>query len=552
MPGGLGKGSSPAGTTTTLTQNPTQTAQLPFLTGSAIDATGLPGAVGWNQALNLAIGNPYQYYPGQSLATPNYWLPTGYNELAASGANAQTLLPYGNSIFTNAAGGGTSIYNSPAFSGLSDIASGTNAYLQQSAGNVGALSGVANASATSPYSWMLANLSNEIGTSGNPAIDALTKTSSGAYLNSNPYVDEMYGAASDAVTRAYQTATAPQTAANFTSAGRYGSGAYANAASQNEQNLVSGLGNLSANIYGGNYQAERARQDAASQALGALIAQNYGLETGALNLAGQQYLQGQRQAGEGYAMGGQLDLANLAAQQAALTQMQSGYQTGNQQQLTALQLFPSLLQAGYSPSQAMIQAGLGMTGMEQSVIDDAMKRFYGTISAPWQTNQAYLNQIGQPTTGSGSVEQPYFTNPTANVLGGLTGGLGLYNGLRNAFGGASSVPSGWLAGSGAGSGIFTNAATGVTSDIAGSGFPGLGLMGGLGSFFSKLSDRRLKKDAEFLGRLPNGLPVYRFHYLWDDGPQIGLMADEVERVHPEAVVEGPFGFRMVDYARALQ
>ena len=60
-------------------------------------------------------------------------------------------------------------------------------------------------------------------------------------------------------------------------------------------------------------------------------------------------------------------------------------------------------------------------------------------------------------------------------------------------------------------------------------------------------DRRLKRDISRIGRLKNGLPVYLFRYKWSEGLRVGLMADEVERVHPEAVLEGPLGFKLVNY-----
>jgi hypothetical protein len=97
-------------------------------------------------------------------------------------------------------------------------------------------------------------------------------------------------------------------------------------------------------------------------------------------------------------------------------------------------------------------------------------------------------------------------------------------------------------------------------------FPGtfgsLGLGGGTaGSFMFPLdeailmgamagSDRRLKRDISRIGTLRNGLPVYSFRYRWDDAWRTGLMADEVERVHPEAVIEGPLGYKLVNYQLA--
>jgi hypothetical protein len=65
------------------------------------------------------------------------------------------------------------------------------------------------------------------------------------------------------------------------------------------------------------------------------------------------------------------------------------------------------------------------------------------------------------------------------------------------------------------------------------------------------SDRRIKTDISRVGTLDNGLPVYLFRYR-DGGPmQIGLMAQDVQEVKPEAV--GDFdGILAVDYAKAVQ
>lgn len=64
------------------------------------------------------------------------------------------------------------------------------------------------------------------------------------------------------------------------------------------------------------------------------------------------------------------------------------------------------------------------------------------------------------------------------------------------------------------------------------------------------SDRRIKRDIKRIGTISNGLPFYSFRYIWDDAPQIGLMADEVEKVHPGAVIDGPLGYKMVSYQLA--
>ena len=61
------------------------------------------------------------------------------------------------------------------------------------------------------------------------------------------------------------------------------------------------------------------------------------------------------------------------------------------------------------------------------------------------------------------------------------------------------------------------------------------------------SDIELKQDIVLLGRLDNGLGFYRFHYKGDDQPFVGVMAQEVQRVLPNAVVRGRDGYLQVDY-----
>jgi hypothetical protein len=59
----------------------------------------------------------------------------------------------------------------------------------------------------------------------------------------------------------------------------------------------------------------------------------------------------------------------------------------------------------------------------------------------------------------------------------------------------------------------------------------------------------LKRDILRVGRLDNGLPLYRFRYLWSDVVYVGVMAQDVLPVMPEAVLVGEDGFMRVDYER---
>jgi hypothetical protein len=94
-------------------------------------------------------------------------------------------------------------------------------------------------------------------------------------------------------------------------------------------------------------------------------------------------------------------------------------------------------------------------------------------------------------------------------------------------------------------------------NYGGMGMMGLGALGSLfgsGGMFGSggafnFSDRRLKTDIERIGTTPAGIPVFAFRYLWSRARQIGVMAQDVLKVIPEAVSVHKSGFYMVDYAR---
>jgi hypothetical protein len=75
-----------------------------------------------------------------------------------------------------------------------------------------------------------------------------------------------------------------------------------------------------------------------------------------------------------------------------------------------------------------------------------------------------------------------------------------------------------------------------------------GTVGALGGAWMR-SDRRLKTDIVWLGRLSNGLSVYSYRFVNDNRPDIGLMAQEVELVKPWAVREIG-GTKYVNYEEA--
>lgn len=159
-------------------------------------------------------------------------------------------------------------------------------------------------------------------------------------------------------------------------------------------------------------------------------------------------------------------------------------------------------------------------GLQQSARNQAINELTQQRSIP-------LNELAAMLTGS-QVQNPSFVNtPTSNVnpadIMGAT--YGSYNGQLQAY---QSDQARQAANMQALAGILGGAATGAAY---------------------KWSDRRLKRDITLIGRLRNGLKLYRYRYLWAQDWQIGLMAQEVARIIPGAVRLAQ-GHLQVNYAEA--
>ena len=90
---------------------------------------------------------------------------------------------------------------------------------------------------------------------------------------------------------------------------------------------------------------------------------------------------------------------------------------------------------------------------------------------------------------------------------------------------------------------------------------GGGLFGFLGDVASAVavktimaSDKRLKNDIKYFDTLPSGVKMYTWQWNdkakelgMDNYPPIGVIAQEIQKTHPNAVVEGDHGYLMVNY-----
>jgi hypothetical protein len=71
--------------------------------------------------------------------------------------------------------------------------------------------------------------------------------------------------------------------------------------------------------------------------------------------------------------------------------------------------------------------------------------------------------------------------------------------------------------------------------------------GGGGRGGGRRSDIRLKHDIVYLGTLDDGLGFYRFSYNGSSTAYVGVMAQDVEQIAPQAVFAGRDGYLRVDY-----
>ena len=224
---------------------------------------------------------------------------------------------------------------------------------------------------------------------------------------------------------------------------------------------------------------------------------------------------GQFEGAGRYGSGQHMDATRMATDSLTRSLAQAGdqaalqaYQGERQNQMGALGLLPSFDAADYQNLNAMLQAGGMLDAKAQQNIDADVARYnYEQTARPnWITDIAQKMQAIYPggrTTGSGTMTG--YTMPASNSNSGLLDAL--MNGAN------------------------------------------LGLKA-YSTFFP--SDERVKEDIKPVGRLRDGQTVYSYRYKGDPRTQIGLLAQEVEEKHPEAVATHPSGLKMVDYRRATR
>ena len=190
---------------------------------------------------------------------------------------------------------------------------------------------------------------------------------------------------------------------------------------------------------------------------------------------------------------------NLANQQALAGQLQSGY---TQAQNVAAQQQGADLAAQQANLARLTQAGQAIGGLGTAAQNAAITGGQAALTAgtvPQQTQQAGLTALYNQF-----LQQQGYPFQTTQFLANIAEGTGALSGSTT----TNTGPS---------------------------------------SFFS---DERLKDDVETIGKTFDGQKIVKFRYKGQHGPkQIGLVAQDVEKHHPEAVGEQN-GYKTVDYDKA--
>jgi hypothetical protein len=305
-----------------------------------------------------------------------------------------------------------------------------------------------------------------------------------------------------------------------------------------------------------------------------------GAETGALNTLQRNAAQGNPYAGQigGYAQsllgGGGANAqagnvqSNLGAFRSQLTPYANGSMIGNNPALAA-QLAQIQTDVGNSVNSQFAAAGRDLSGANQMAYGRGVAAGEAPVIAS-QYNQDVGNQInaanalynaGNTTAGALSgMQQNYLANQGQGVTAAQSA-LDAQNYGANATlaeeaqrRGIPVQALGLLANIGlpiAGLGSQSNGTTAGTQQMAGAQQFG-NIAQGIGSLLKFVpSDMRLKKDIAPVGTLFDGTPVYGYRYKGAPAYHIGLMAQDVEKIAPDAVIEIN-GYKAVDYRAATE
>lgn len=130
-------------------------------------------------------------------------------------------------------------------------------------------------------------------------------------------------------------------------------------------------------------------------------------------------------------------------------QMYGGaYQQGMQQMTQGAALAPGVAQTQYMPGQELLQAGAGLQGQAQNVLNAQSNMYNYSQALPYNTASWYSSLLGQnssPFMGSSQTSTP-ITNPAMTGLGGAASGAAMGGSIGGPWGAGIGALAGGLLG----------------------------------------------------------------------------------------------------------
>jgi hypothetical protein len=364
-----------------------------------------------------------------------------------------------------------------------------------------------------PYNQAATGLAAASGQAVNPT--TLDSSAINQYLS--PYLQTVLGSTSSLLNQNNQQAMSGQTGSAI-SQGAFGGDragvAAANLAQQQQlanANIYSGILNTGYNNALGAAQQQQGVGLSAAQANRAALGS---ASSQLANIGQQQYAQGTGTAAQQAALGQQEYSQGLGASSAVQGLGQQvfgqGSTTGQNTQGLGQQVFgQGLATSQQEAALAQQEYGMGANTSQQLAGLGA-----GAQTAAEQGAQGQLaaGQVGQQTQQAGDtalynqfLQQQSYPFQTAQFLANIAEGTGSLSGSTT----TTTQP---------------------------------------GGFFS---DKRLKDDVKEVGRTFDGQPIVTYKYKGDDKTRMGLIAQDVEKKHPDAVGRA-LGYRTVDYGKATE
>lgn len=215
--------------------------------------------------------------------------------------------------------------------------------------------------------------------------------------------------------------------------------------------------------------------------------------------------------------------AGMTAQQAIMSRLQPTLESNDEALRTRLaNQGISIGSTAYGREQALagqrandlyLQAAMQGIGLDTNARKDALNEAYTAQSRP-------LDLINALRTGS-QVQAPQFANYAQQER---TSGPNISGAVQNQY--SANLDA-------------ANAQNAYNQQM----MQGLFSIGG-----AMMSDKRLKTNITKVGKTDGGLDIYTYNYVWGGPTQMGVMAQDVEKVNPEAVIEVA-GYKAVNYAK---